>query len=75
MSIEKRGEQGGRISFDFFSEEELQGFLHKITNAGETTEEPLMELQLAGQSFAPLDHDLANFDEPEEENYVAEFTV
>ncbi|OGZ31693.1 MAG: hypothetical protein A3H02_01345 [Candidatus Niyogibacteria bacterium RIFCSPLOWO2_12_FULL_41_13] len=77
VSIERRGEEGGRVSFDFFSEEELQGFLQKITNAGETIEGPLlMETQLAIKSFAPLDHDLANFDnEPEEKNYLREFTV
>lgn len=76
VSIEKRGEQGGRISFDFFSEEEMRGFLHKITNAGETIEGPLMEPQLASQNFAPLDHDFTPYNPLDyEENYLKEFTV
>lgn len=63
VSIERRGENGGRISFDFFSEAELQNFLQRISTPGENephseSSEPLiLEPQLVNNSI-PLDHDL-----------------
>ena len=38
VHIEKRGEKGGKITIDFFSDDELAGLLSSITNESATTE-------------------------------------
>lgn len=77
VNIERRADGAGRISIDFFSEEELQEFLQKVIGRA-PEEKPEMSPQLASRSI-PLDHDRMSLDEilseESKDDYLEKFTI